>query len=85
MFQILFHSYNPILVQSNGWISSPGDPYYPNQGNRGWIEEDPEEEEEPIELDEEDDFGTDSEPEVINPPPAQPPVFVRNFQGPTPV
>ena len=61
----------------------PGDPYYPNQGNGGWIEEDPEEDEEPIELD--DDSGTDSEPEVINPPPAQPPVFERNFQGPTPV
>ena len=28
----------------------PGDPYYPNQGNGGWVEEDPEEDEEPIEL-----------------------------------
>ena len=32
-----------------------------------------------------DDSGTDSEPEVIDPPPVQPPVFVRNFPGPTPV
>ena len=63
----------------------PNDPYYPNQGNGGWIEEDPEEDEEPIELDEGDDSGTDSEPEVINPPAPQPPVHVRNFQGPTPV
>jgi len=61
----------------------PGDPYFPNQGNGGWIEDDPEEDEEPIEVG--DDSGTDSEPEVIDPPPIQPPVFVRNFQGPTPV
>ena len=27
----------------------PGDPYYPNQGNGGWIEEDPEEDPEEIE------------------------------------
>ena len=63
----------------------PGDPYYPNQGNGGWVEEDPEEDEEPIELDEGDDSGTDSKPEVINPPAAQPPAIRRNFQGPTPV
>ena len=61
----------------------PNDPYFPNQGNGGWIEDDPEEDEEPIELG--DDSGTDSEPEVIDPPPIQPPVHVRNFQGPTPV
>ena len=43
----------------------PGDPYYPNQGNSGWLEEDPEEdpeeveeEEEPME-EEEDADGTD--------------------------
>ena len=45
-----------------------GDPYYPNQGNGGWVEEDPEEDEEPIELEEGDDSGTNSEPEVFNPP-----------------
>ena len=55
----------------------PNDPYFPNQGNGGWIEDDPEEDEEPIELG--DDSGTDLELEVINPPPVQPPVFVRNF------
>ena len=63
----------------------PGDPYYPNQGNGGWVEEDPEEDEEPIELEEGDDSRTDLEPEVIDPPAAQPPVVRRNFQGPTPV
>lgn len=52
-----------------------GDPYYPNQGNGGWLEGDPEEdpagveeEEEPMEEEEEEADGTDSEPEVINPP-----------------
>ena len=63
----------------------PGDPYYPNQGNGGWVEDDPEEDEEPIELEEGDGSGTDSEPEVINPPVAQPPAVRRNFQGPTPI
>ena len=57
----------------------PGDHYYPNKGNGGWIEEDPEEdpkdisEEDPHEDPEEeeedaDDEGTESEPEVYNPP-----------------
>lgn len=69
----------------------PGDPYYPNQGNGGWIEEDPEEIEEEVEeefevevgeefevdeeVEEEEEAasGTDSEPEVINPPIPHPP------------
>ena len=63
----------------------PNDPYYPNQGNGGWIEADSEEDEEPINVEAGDDSGTDSEPEIINPPVLQPPVHVRNFQGPTPV
>ena len=61
------------------------DPYFPNRGNGGWVEEDPKEDEEPIELEEGEDSGTDLEPEVINPPVAQPPAFRRNFQGPTPI
>ena len=66
----------------------PGDPYYPNQGNGGWIEEDPEEDPEEVEeelevkvgeefeVDEEVEeitSGTDSEPEVIDPPIPHPP------------
>ena len=37
----------------------PGDPYYPNQGNGGWIEEDPEEDPEEIEeeAEEEEEAG----------------------------
>ena len=35
---------------------NPGDPYYPNQGNGGWTEEDPEEDPEDVfEEDLEDD------------------------------
>ena len=48
-----------------------GDPYFPNEGNVGWIEEDPEDEH-PIPLDDHlaEGFsdGSDSEPEVNNLP-----------------
>ena len=53
----------------------PGDPYLPNQGNGGWIEDEPEDDhvvpieedfEEEDEKDIQEDF--DSEPEVYNPP-----------------
>ena len=58
----------------------PRDPYYPNHGNGGWIEEDPKEvfEEEPEEDSKEDpeediDEGMDKDSEeehkVYNPPP----------------
>ena len=80
----------------------PGDPYYPNQGNGVWIEEDPEEdpeeieeefkvdeeveeEEEPIEEEEEVTDGTDSEPEIINPPVPRPPEVRMGYQGPIPI
>ena len=82
----------------------PGDPYYPNQGNDGWIEEDPEEDPDEIEEEVEEEFevevgeefevdeeiveitsGTDSEPEVIDPPIPHPPV-IRPYQpGPIPI
>ena len=82
----------------------PGDPYYPNQGNGGWIEEDPEEDPEEIEEEVEEEFevevgeefevdeeiveissGTDSEPEVYDPPIPHPPV-IRPYQpGPIPI
>ena len=51
----------------------PGDPYFPNQGNVGWLKAEPEDKH-PIPLD--DDFtenfseGSDSEPEVNNLPQA---------------
>ena len=82
----------------------PGDPYYPNQGNGGWIEEEPEEDPEEIEEEVEEEFevevgeefevdeeveeitsGTDSEPEVIDPPIPHPPE-IRPYQpGPIPM
>ena len=49
----------------------PGDPYFPNHGNQGWIVEDPEEDpeedsdEEPFE--DSESSGTDTEPQVCNP------------------
>ncbi|KAL7608232.1 hypothetical protein Lser_V15G12309 [Lactuca serriola] len=80
----------------------PGDPYYPNQGNGGWIEKDTEEfevevgeeyevdeeveeEEEPIEEEEEVTDGTDSEPEVINPPAPRSPEVRMGYQPPIPI
>ncbi|CAH1440060.1 unnamed protein product [Lactuca virosa] len=68
-----------------------GDPYFPNEGNVGWLEEEPEDDH-PIPLDDHHAEGfsdsSDSEPEVnnlpqvgqapnLNPQPA--------FQGPTPL
>ena len=41
----------------------PGDPYYPNQGNGGWIEEDPEEDPDEIEVEVEEEFEVDEEVE----------------------
>ena len=62
----------------------PGDPYFPNQGNNGWIEDDPQEDPEE-DSEEESSDGTDSEPEVYNPPQGvQRPVARQHFQGPTP-
>ena len=58
----------------------PGDPYFPNQRNAGWLEEEPEEEPEELEFEEEDideDIeedaksdrdDSDAESEVIDPP-----------------
>ena len=55
----------------------PGDPYFPNQGNGGWIEEDPKEDpkeieeeeiDEEIDDEEEEDDDWDAESKVINPP-----------------
>ena len=45
----------------------PGDPYYPNQGNGGWIEEDPEELfEEELGEDPEEDLGGDEDEEGMD-------------------
>ncbi|KAL7610638.1 hypothetical protein Lser_V15G13684 [Lactuca serriola] len=69
----------------------PGDPYFPNQGNGGWLDAEPEENH-PIPLD--DDFvenfleDSDSEPEVNNLPLVAPipnPNPRPAFQGPTPL
>ena len=67
----------------------PGDPYFPNQGNGGWIEDEPKENHE-IPLD--DDFAenfpedSDSGAEAYNPSPvAQNPKLRQNFQGPMPL
>lgn len=77
----------------------PGDPYFPNQGNRGWIQEDPEEDPEvQMEEDTEEQMGDvedddddsdeedfDAESEVINLPyVAHVPVHRQCYQGPTP-
>ncbi|KAI3752013.1 hypothetical protein L2E82_23112 [Cichorium intybus] len=74
----LYTAYTPILIQTS-WqdFICPGDPYFPEEGNRGWLNEGPEEEpeevpkEEPEEVSEEEDQwedeDSDDEPEVINP------------------
>ena len=66
----------------------PGDPYYPNQGNGGWIEDD---QEEIMEKEEEFKEGmqedSDSDPEDNNLPlvaPIQNPNPRLGFQGSTP-
>ena len=68
-----------------------GDPYFPNQGNAGWLEAEPEDDH-PIPLDDHHAEGfsdsSDSEPEVNNLPPAaqNPNLNPRPvFQGPTPL
>ena len=90
----------------------PGDPYYPNQGNGSWIEEDPEEDPEEIEEEVEEEpegvieeefevevgeefevdeeivevsSGTDSEPEVYDPPIPHSPVIRPDQPGPIPI
>ena len=67
----------------------PDDPYYPNQGNGGWLDEEPEDDH-PIPLDDHRAEGfsddSDSEPEVNNLPLAAPNPNPRPvFQGPTPM
>ena len=67
----------------------PGDPYFPNHGNAGWLEDEPEDDH-PIPLDDHEaegfSDGSDSEPEVNNLPPAdQNPDPRPAFQGPTPL
>ena len=68
-----------------------GDPYFPNQGNAGWLEAEPENDH-PIPLDDHHAEGfsdsSDSKPEVNNlPPNAQNPNLNPRpvFQGPTPL
>ena len=69
----------------------PGNPYFPNQGNNGWIEADPEENHEtPLDNDLVEQFPgeTDSYPEVENLPQVAPipnpnPQLV--LEGPTPM
>ena len=74
----------------------PRDPYFPSQGNAGWIEEEPENiieedpeedpEEENEEYDDDDDEGIEEDfeeyPKVYDPLSAHAPR--RDFQGPTP-
>lgn len=67
----------------------PGDPYFPNQGNVGRIDAEPEDNHViPLDDDFAEDFleDTDSEPVAYNPLPlAQNPNHHQNFQGPTPL
>ena len=70
---------------------SPGDPYFPNQGNVGWLEAEPEEDH-PIPLEDNlaENFseGSDSEPEANNLPQEAPIPNLNprpTFQGPTPL
>lgn len=61
----------------------PGGPYFPNQGNGGWLEAEPEEE-----FEEEMQEDSDSETEVNDLPlmaPIQNPNPRPGFQGPTPM
>ena len=75
----------------------PGDPYFPKQGNDGWIEQDPKEDPEEImeedpkeDLEEEEDEeeieeDSNAESEVINPPyVARVLAHRQGYQGPTP-
>ncbi|XP_023760657.1 uncharacterized protein LOC111909101 [Lactuca sativa] len=48
--------------RQHGWFPSPGDPYFPNQGNNGWLEESEEESEEEPEEDSEEE--SEGEPEA---------------------
>ena len=81
----LLHPYSRTDVMAGFHL--PIDPYFPNKGNGGWAEEEPEEiiEDDPEE-EEEDEEGmeddSDEEPEVYDPLPTHAPG--RNFQGPTP-
>ena len=66
----------------------PGDPYYPNQGIGGWLDEEPEDDH-PIPLDDHRAEGfsdsSDSEPEINNQPPLAPnPNPVQHFKAPLP-
>ena len=67
----------------------PGDPYFPNQGNGGWLDEEPEDDHQ-IPLDDQSAEGfsdsSDSDPEVNNLPLVAPNPNPRpTFQGPTPM
>lgn len=83
---LLYHYHCTVDIEG---FHLPGDPYFPNHGNRGWIEEDPEElieekpEEDPEEGEEEEEEqmeeDSDVESEVINPPYA-----IRNRYDPLP-
>ena len=67
-----------------------GDPYFPNQGNVGWLEEEPEDDHQiPLVDHQAEGFsdGSDSEPEVNDLLPVAPvpnPNPRPTFQGPTP-
>ena len=69
----------------------PSNPYFPNQGNNGWLEAKPEENHEiPLDNDFSEEFPKedDSEPEVENLPQVAPipnPNHRLEFQGPTPM
>ena len=49
------------LADSMAGFHHPGDPYFPNQGNNGWLEEEPEEDPEE-ESDGEPEAGVEGEP-----------------------
>ena len=95
----MYFSYLYSRTEDMARCHMPGDPYFPNQGNGGWIEEDPkedpkelmEEEEEPEEdqeeeeVEEETEEESDAESEVINPPyVARVPAHRLGYQGPMP-
>ena len=76
-------------IDSMAGFHHPGDPYYPNQGNGGWLDEESDDDH-PIPLDDQYAEGfsdsSSSEPEVNNLPPEAPNPNPRPaFQGPTPM
>ena len=85
----LFYPYS--RVDNMAIFHLPGDPYFPNQGNGGWIDAEPEENHEiPLDDEFEENFPKDSNSEPgVNDLPLVAPIPNPNhrpaFQGPTPL